>query len=76
MMTVRSNDTSFQLISDFFHLRLGASARGDQQHTATASRCFVLADLISPPFPQAHLSVWGSKTTSGEKYSCGFDVTG
>ena len=49
---MRSNDTlgnTKQLISDFIHPRLGPSVEGDC-NIATASRCFVFADL-RPAFP-------------------------
>ena len=46
------------VISDFFHLRLGASVGGDQQHSYSLKVFIVFVALILP-FPQVHLSVGG-----------------
>ena len=42
------------VISDFFHLRLGASVGGDQQHSYSLK-----VFIVFVPFPQVHLSVGG-----------------
>ena len=44
------------VISDFFHLRLGASVGGDQQHSYSLKVLIVFVAL-GLPFPQVHLSV-------------------
>ena len=47
------------VISDFFHLRLGASV-GVISNIATASRCLAIVFVaLGLPFPQVHLSVGG-----------------
>ena len=51
------------VISDFFHLRLGASG-GDQQHSYSL-KVFIVFVALGLPFPQVHLSV-------GEGGSTGF----
>ena len=43
------------VISDFFHLRLGASVGHDQQHSYSL-KVFIALGL---PFPHVHLSVRG-----------------
>ena len=46
------------VISDFFHLRLGASVGGDQQHSYSL-KVFIVFVALGLPFPQVHLSVGG-----------------
>ena len=46
------------VISDFFHLRLGASVWGDQQHSYS-HKVFIVLVALGLPFPQVHLSVGG-----------------
>ena len=47
-----------KVISDFFHLRLGASVGGDQQHSYSL-KVFIVFVALGLPFPQVHLSVGG-----------------
>ena len=67
--TVHSNDTlgntSFNqtsMISDFFHLRLGASVWGDQQHSYSL-KVFIVFVALGLPFPHVHLSIGGRGAT-------------
>ena len=48
------------VISDFFHLRLGApvGGGGDQQHSYSL-KVFIVFVALGLPFPQVHLSVGG-----------------
>ena len=47
------------VISDFFHLRLGASVGGDQQHSYHL-KVFIVFVALGLPSPQVYLHVcWG-----------------
>ena len=50
------------VISDFFHLRLGASVGVDQQHSYSL-KVFIVFVALGLPFPQVHLSVGGGGLT-------------
>ena len=56
------------VISDFFHLRLGASVGGDQQHSYSL-KVFIVFVALGPPFPQVHLSVGRGGGGGGQQAS-------
>ena len=55
------------VISDFFHLRLGASV-GDQQHSYSL-KVFIVFVALGLPFPQVHLSVWRGEGVLSSKHT-------
>ena len=60
------------VISDFFHLRLGASVGGDQQHSYSLKVFIVFVDL-GLPFPQVYLS-WGGGGGGGAQQASSLSI--